>query len=261
MSNNGLYWEQIKTALTSISSPEKAMSSRRYFPPGTLCMGVTANDIKSVVSQFQSQHKDLNAQQTLALTEYILPKAKFSEEVLVTFALINKFVKKNYDDNLLLRFKFWLENYATNWSHVDDLCIKTIFVFLVARPHLIETAQDWAYSNVSWCRRASNVVWVKFIKRKVGKTTYYLDKKMVFKNCDLLIGDQDEFVQKSVGWLLKVTSLQHNDEVVKYIENNVEKMPRATLRYAIEKIDQDTRKYLLSLGKNPPLSSLKLSSK
>jgi 3-methyladenine DNA glycosylase AlkD len=250
MRNNEIYWEQIRRDLESISSPVKAESSRRYFPLGTHCLGVTATDIKSVVSQFQSQHKELTAQETLALTEYILPKATFSEEVLVAFALINKFVKKNYDDNLLLRFKFWLENYATNWSHVDDLCIKTIFVFFVARPHLIESTQDWAHSKVSWCRRASNVVWVKFIKRKVGKTTYYLDKKMIFKNCDLLIGDQNEFVQKSVGWLLKVTSLQHNKDVVTFIENNAEKMPRATLRYAIEKMDQDTRKYLLSLGKN-----------
>jgi len=250
MSNNEIYWGQIRSDLVRVCTSEKAESSRRYFPKEINCMGATAADIKLVVGRFQAQHLEIAARETLALTEYILQHARFSEEVLVAFALINKFVKHHYDDNLLLRFKFWLENYATNWSHVDDLCIKTIYVFFVARPHLIETTQDWAYSNVSWCRRASNVVWVKFIKRKIGKSIYYLDNTMIFKNCDLLMSDQDEFVQKSVGWLLKVTSIQHKEEVVLYIENNVEKMPRATLRYAIEKIDLDTRKHLLSLGKN-----------
>lgn len=117
----------------------------------------------------------------------------------------------------------------------------------MARPYLIEKTQHWAFSEVSWCRRASNVVWVKFIKRKMGKSIYHLDTELVFKNCDLLISDEDEFVQKSVGWLLKVTSLHYEESVIKYIESNIEKMTRPTIRYAIEKMATDTRKKLLSL--------------
>jgi 3-methyladenine DNA glycosylase AlkD len=90
---------------------------------------------------------------------------------------------------------------------------------------------------------------VKFVKRKIGKSTYYLDKELVFKNCDLLINDKDEFVQKSIGWLLKATSLHHQDDVIKYIEMNFEKMTRLTIRYAIEKMETSTRKDILSLGK------------
>ena len=244
-----LYWQQIKTELENISTVEKAVSSRRYFPNGVNCIGATAADIKLIVSNFQAQNAEITAAEMLAITEFILRNAEFSEEVLIAFGLINKFVKNHYDDDLLLRFEFWLENYTSNWSHVDDLCIKTIYQFLIARPHLIERTNHWALSKVSWCRRASNVVWVKFIKRKIGKSIYYLDKKLVFRNCDLLINDEDEFVQKSIGWLLKATSLHHQDDVVKYIENNFAKMTRSTIRYAIEKMDADTRKNILSLGK------------
>lgn len=88
--------------------------------------------------------------------------------------------------------------------------------------------------------------WVKFIKRKIGKTTYYLDKDLVFKNCDILIDDKDEFVQKSIGWLLKATSQQHEQEVIEYINNNFARMTRPTIRYAIDKIDNKTRKSLLT---------------
>lgn len=244
-----IYWNQIKSELENISTVEKAESSRRYFPMGINCIGATASDIKLIISNFQAKNAEITAKEMLTLTEYILRNAEFSEEVLIAFGLINKFVKSNYDDGLLLRFEFWLENYATNWSHVDDVCIKTIYKFLIARPHLIERTNHWAYSRVSWCRRASNVVWVKFVKRKMGKSIYYLNKELIFRNCDLLINDEDELVQKSIGWLLKATSMHHQDDVVKYIENNFGRMTRPTIRYAIEKMDANTRKNILSLGK------------
>lgn len=245
MKKKEVYLKQIRTDLEHISTPEKAEASRRYFPNGINCLGATASDIKLVICEFQSENAELTADETLSITEYVLEKAEFSEEILVAYGLINKFVKNSYDDTLLLRFEYWLENYSTNWALVDDLCIKTIFRFLMTRPHLIEKTQRWAYSEVSWCRRASNVVWVKFIKRKMGKSTYILDKELVFKNCNSLIDDEDEFVQKSVGWLLKVTSLQHENAVIEYIQNNFERMKRPTIRYAIEKMDANTRKRLL----------------
>lgn len=241
--------QRIKAELKAVSTVQKAESSRRYFPHGINCIGATASDIKLIINNFQAQNPDLSATDMLAITEYMLLNAQFSEEVLIAFGLINKFVKTYYADDLLLRFEFWLEHYATNWSHVDDLCIKTIYQFLLARPHLIEQTNHWAYSKVSWCRRASCVVWVKFIKRKIGKSTYYLNKKLVFNQCNVLINDKDEFVQKSIGWLLKATSVHYQDDVIQYIQMNVEKMSRATIRYAIEKMDPNTRKYILSLGK------------
>jgi 3-methyladenine DNA glycosylase AlkD len=214
MNTYKFHWQRIKTDLEGVSTTKKAESSRRFFPQGINCIGATASDIKLIIHNFQTDNDDIKAIEMLAITEYILRNAEFSEEILVAFGLINKFIKSNYDDDLMLRFEFWLENYAINWSHVDDLCIKTIYQFLLTRPHLIEKTNHWAYSKVSWCRRASNVVWVKFVKRKIGKSIYYLNKELVFKNCYLLIHDKDEFVQKSIGWLLKATSLHHQDDVI-----------------------------------------------
>ena len=246
MNTHCYYLVEIKNSLKQISTIEKADASRRYFPNGIHCIGANAADIKLVIADFHQKHTLLTPKEVLSITEYLLEHAEYNEEKLVAFGLINKFVKKHFDDDLLARFEYWLENYANNWSLVDDLCIKTIYQFLISRPYLIDKTQHWAYSKVSWCRRASNVVWVKFIKRKMAKSTYYLDIKLIFQNCDLLISDDDEFVQKSIGWLLKVTSLQHQDAVINYIEKNYAAMTRPTIRYAIEKMDSDTRKTLLS---------------
>jgi len=247
---NAAHHQYINNALHRVSTADKAAASRRYFPNGIHCIGANAADIKVIITTFQTEHSQLKASDTLALVEYILSHAQYSEETLLAFGLMNKWVKNHFDERLLTRFEFWLEHYASNWAHVDDLCIKTIYQFLLARPQLIVRTQHWANSTVPWCRRASCVVWVKFIHRKIGKSIYQLDRKLIFAHCDILLTDQDEFVQKSVGWLLKVTSVHHQHEVVNYIQQNVSQMTRATLRYAIEKMDTHTRQSLLSLSRS-----------
>lgn len=248
MINPDPYIKRLKDDLKKVSSSEKAQSNRRYFPADFLCLGVNAADIKQIVNAFQTEHSMLNAEQTLALTEALLKEAKYNEEFLLSFALINTFVKRHYDD-LLQRFEYWLEHYANNWSLVDDLCIKTIYQFLMSRPHLIESMQHWALSTSPWCRRVACVVWVKFIKRKIGKEIYYLDTALIFKQCDLLLEDENEFVQKGVGWLLKVTSVEHEAAVIHFIKSNIKRFTRPTLRYAIEKMDSETRQSLRLLAR------------
>jgi 3-methyladenine DNA glycosylase AlkD len=251
MKSHKLYLERLRSDIVAVSSADKAAASRRYFPQGINCIGATATDIKLIIKNFHTDYSDLTSTEMLSITEYILKHTEFNEEILLAFGLINKFVKlnakrkDNYGDDLLLRFEYWLEHYTNNWSLVDDLCIKTIYQFLISRPHLIEKTQHWVHSEISWCRRACNVVWVKFIKRTIGKTTYYLDKELVFNNCDLLLEDDDEFVQKSIGWLLKVTSVEHEEDVIAYIKKNYSRLTRPTLRYAIEKMDADTRKWII----------------
>ena len=241
------YLNDLRARLDNLRSEQKATSARRYFPAGIQCLGVTAKDITQVASEFGTQHRQLSALQTLAISETLLKESRFSEEVLLAHALIHPLVRSNFDDDLLNRFKFWLENYATNWSHVDDLCIKTAYVFLLARPHLIESTIQWADSPSPWCRRASNVIWVKFIQRKIGKSIYRLDPRLVFNNTDKLLSDTDPFVQKSIGWLLKSTSIYHPKLVLDYLTHKHPLMPRSTLNYALEKVSKEQRKYIQNL--------------
>ncbi len=243
------YVALLQAALRRLSSEAKAESSRRYFPPGIRCIGATAGDIQNVARDFHAQYQALSAQEVLSITEQLLRDSECNEDTLLAFAILNKHVKKSFDERLLLRFEYWLEHYVDNWSQVDDLCIKTLYQFLLARPHLIERIQPWSRSSVSWCRRASNVAWVKFIKRKIGPSLYYLDTRLVFENCDLLISDPDEFVQKSIGWLLKVTAAEHEQQVLAYLQSRHAAMPRATLRYAIEKMPASTRAQIMALGR------------
>ena len=242
------YRKWVSQRLLQVSSSEKAKRIERYFPDGIVVAGAMAADMRAIIDAFHVEHAELSPAEVLRVSETLLKHAHYSEETIIAFGLLNRLVKRHFDDDLLSRFRYWLEHYVQHWGHVDDLCIKTIYQFFLSRTHLIETIQPWSLSEVPWCRRASNVAWVKFIRRPIGSKVFYLNPSRVFENCDQLMADSAPFVQKSVGWLLKVTSVHHQSIVLDYLQDNIKRIDRGTLRYALEKVDDDSRLQMLTLN-------------
>jgi len=58
-----------------------------------------------------------------------------------------------------------------------------------------------------------------------------------------LKNDEEEHVQKGVGWLLKYAYLSYLDEMYGYVDD----LPRLIFRYALEKPPKDVREKLMSL--------------
>jgi 3-methyladenine DNA glycosylase AlkD len=48
-------------------------------------------------------------------------------------------------------------------------------------------------------------------------------------------------VQKGYGWMLKVASQSHQQEIFDFVMKNKSSMPRTALRYAIEKMPTDLK--------------------
>ena len=130
------YYLKLNDHLTALATEEKAVAAKRYFPADERFIGINASDIRLIIKHFHQDNALLSAEQLLHVVEHLLTKAQYSEEVLITFGLLNGSVKKNFDVKLMARFKYWLENYETNWSHVDDLCIKNDLSIFVTKARI-----------------------------------------------------------------------------------------------------------------------------
>lgn len=126
------------------------------------------------------------------------------------FALLHKVIRRNFDATLLDRCRFWLENVVSNWAQCADLCLKLLYPSL-------------------WARRAANVSVVKFVRRKIGRATYELPLTVIFGNSLRLLDDPEPYVQKSVGWLLKVAAQVHPWEVIDFLNVHGAGTKRETL--------------------------------
>lgn len=235
---------ELRSTLKSRSDPRRAEAMRRYFPTDIRALGVSNAEVRRIADAFVQQ-KGLSPEDRLAVTEELLAQAKHHEEVLLGFALVRKAVGRSFDEALLDRFRYWLEHSVWSWAQCDDLCLMVIYPFFLTRTPAITRIQHWTGSHSLWCRRAANVALVKFVSRKIRSSMYMLPLEVVFGNAHRLLSDPEPYVQKSVGWLLKVAAAHHKDAVVGFIQENIAGMQRDTLRYAIERLEPEQRKALL----------------
>ncbi|GAA5101996.1 DNA alkylation repair protein [Haloechinothrix salitolerans] len=243
--------DHLHTTLAGLSSPALAESLQRYFPGSVAALGVSNAAVATLANDYVKAH-DLTPADRLEITELLLRRATYHEEVLLAFAVLEKVARRSFDAMLLDRFRRWLETVVSNWAQCDDLCLKVVYQFLLGHPDLITATRDWLGSASPWARRAANVAVVKFVRRKIGAEIYRLPLDVVFGNSLRLIDDPDPYVQKSIGWLLKVASVEHPQEVVTFLRDRGGEMARATLRIAVEKFDPNVRRSLLTVGTGPP---------
>ena len=89
-----------------------------------------------------------------------------------------------------------------------------------------------------WLRRAAMVALVKPARRGLA-----LEK--VHAYAAPLLNDPEDLVQKAVGWLLREAGKTDMERLRQYLEKYGRNCARTTLRYAIERFPEITRRQIL----------------
>jgi 3-methyladenine DNA glycosylase AlkD len=91
-----------------------------------------------------------------------------------------------------------------------------------------------ATSEVLWHRRIAMVS--TFAELRAGRTA------LTFRIAKQLLSDKQELIHKAVGWLLREAGKCSQPELLQFLRRNYNRLPRTTLRYAIERLDPVERK-------------------
>jgi 3-methyladenine DNA glycosylase AlkD len=239
---------ELLESLAAQGDADFAVRVQRYFPHEIRALGVSNAAVMEFANDYFRERRDIPAGTRLPLAEDVLSRAVYHEEVLLGFALLHKVAKSQLGGDFLDRCETWLTRYVSNWAQCDDLCLKLLYPFFLGHLDQIPRTRQWVESESSWARRAANVAVVKFVRRKVGRITFELPVTHAFDNCTRLMRDEDVYVQKGCGWLLKVTGQVHPAELVAYLHQCKPVMKRDTFRYAIEGLDRETRASLRAVA-------------
>src|SRR5262249_33611925 len=127
---------------------------------------------------------------------------------------------------------------SANWATTDALCGAVIGPFLVDRPELAVRMRAWSRDRNMWVRRASAVALIPSSRRGIA-----LD--LAYEVARSLRADREDLIQKAVGWMLREAGKTDPDRLERYLIANGPRIPRTSLRYAIERFPEAKRRSLL----------------
>ena len=226
-----------KQLLNSVDEKSKA-SSERFFKEKIKYYGVSMPVVQKIAKTQFKLICERSKNEIFELCNKLWQSGYLEESIIAcnwSYALRKDYVPADFDI-----FKKWINSYVNNWASCDTLCNHTVGEFIEMYPEYIAELKNFTLSKNRWVRRASAVSLI--IPARKGK---FLND--ILEIAELLLSDKDDLVQKGYGWMLKVASVQHQQEVFYYVMKNKAEMPRTALRYAIEKMPKDMKVKAMSI--------------
>jgi 3-methyladenine DNA glycosylase AlkD len=141
--------------------------------------------------------------------------------------------------SLLGAVRSWLgAGHAASWAAVD-LVAPSLLTPLVRRyPDLTGAVTAWAGARSLWVRRAAAVTFVPLARRGEHLGPAYDIAERLFR-------DRHDLIHKAVGWLLREAGKTDPPRLERFLRHHGPRIPRTTLRYAIERFPPARRQRLL----------------
>jgi len=134
-------------------------------------------------------------------------------------------------------FENWLSRVST-WADHDGLVHYLLGPMLLSDPKRSQRVFVWAKNKGRWHRRAAAVSLIR--GARVG-----LFEKEIIRVSNLLLRDEDDMVQKGLGWLLREWTRDHPERALPFLMKIRTAAPRLVLRTACEKLGPADKKAVL----------------
>jgi len=158
------------------------------------------------------------------------------EEKVAAVFLLEDLTDKCGDREFRL-FETWLDR-ISSWADHDGLVHYLIAPMVAAKPVRTRNVFTWAKSADRWHRRAACVALIRGTRMK----RFF---PQIIKVSNTLLVDEDDMVQKGLGWLLRETAKFNETQTVPYLIKIRTRVPRLVLRTACETLPVAIRKKVL----------------
>lgn len=232
--------QEIKRQLAAMARPAGEFDAQRYFrgDHNLRFYNTGTERMRGLVrTVYQENRTRWSIEEAMAVAEDLIVDP-YLEAKSVGIEVVSRF-RRSFTPSLLPRWKRWLAgNHSANWATTDTICGLLIGPLLVQYPALAGRLQGWSKDRNMWVRRASIVGLIPLARKGLG-----LD--VLYANAAVLHGDQEDLIQKAVGWALREAGKTDPQRLEGYLLANGSKIARTTVRYAIERFSPGKRRLLL----------------
>jgi 3-methyladenine DNA glycosylase AlkD len=228
--------DKIKKDLFELRNPKKEKILSNFFKTGKgqygegdIFLGIPVPEQRKVAKRYiDISLKDLQKLLSHKIHEYRLT---------ALIILVSKYYKVDERGKNEI-FNFYLNNteHIDNWDLVDLSAPKIVGDYLFNKDKSI--LYKFARSNNLWKRRIAILSTFTFIRRNDFEDALDISK--------LLLSDKHDLIHKAVGWMLREIGKRDQKKEEEFLKKYYSEMPRTMLRYAIEKFEENKRKFYLN---------------
>ncbi len=226
---------RIRQRLRTFATKEKAAGLKRFFKTdpgqygaGDKFLGVMVPDIRQAVKEFR---------ETPLLEVTKLLRSPWHEERLCALLLlVDRFA---HGDEAARKkvYSLYLRNTRSinNWDLVDLSAPRIVGPFLDGGSRAI--LYRFVRSKDLWERRIAILATFHFIRKG--------DFSDALALAEMLLADEHDLMHKAVGWMLREVGKKDAAVLEGFLREHHQRMPRTSLRYAIERFPEAKRKRYL----------------
>jgi 3-methyladenine DNA glycosylase AlkD len=228
---------QIRRALKDGGSAEHAAGVQWFFKEEIKSHGWYTADLWRAARGFRRQVRNEHGLEFLVKVADQLFAGEILEEKIAAVFLLEK-LDAEFGDREFKLFESWLDR-ISSWADHDGLVHYLIAPMVAAKPARVKSVFRWARSRDRWHRRAACVALIQGTRQKK-----FLPQ--IKQLSDLLLADEDDMVQKGLGWLLRETAKYDAQRAVPYLVKIRGRAPRLVLRTACETLAAGAKRKILA---------------
>jgi 3-methyladenine DNA glycosylase AlkD len=228
---------QIRRVLKDGGSAKHAAGVQWFFKDEIKSHGWYTADLRRAAIRFRREvRKEHGLDFLVEVADHLFPGSVLEGKVAAVF-LLEK-LDAEFGDREFKLFESWLDRIGS-WADHDGLVHSLIAPMVASKPLRTKEVLLWAKSPNRWHRRAACVALIRGARAKM----FFPEIK---KLSDSLLSEQDDMVQKGLGWLLRETAKFDARRTVPYLMKIRGRAPRLVLRTACETLPPAAKKRILS---------------
>ncbi len=233
---------QIRRALKDGGSAEHASGVQWFFKDEIKSHGWYTADLRRAAIRFrQKVRKTHGLEFLIEVADQLFSGSVLEEKVAAVFLLVK--LEAEFGDREFKLFESWLDR-ISSWADHDGLVHYLISPMVAAKPARTKAVFRWAKSPNRWRRRAACVALIRGARERM----FFPE---ITKLSNSLLNDEDDMVQKGLGWLLCETAKYDAKRTVPYLMKIRGRAPRLVLRTACETLPIDALKRILAAESRP----------
>ncbi len=232
---------QVEIKLSKLKNKEKAKLLSGFFKTGKgdygegdIFWGINVPEQRKIAKE----HIDSSFVELQELLSSGIHECRLTALLILTYKY-EKATKGKDLKNQKMIFYFYIKNikYINNWDLVDVTCPRIIGAYLFDKDRSL--LYKLANSKNLWEKRIAIISTFYFIREK--------DYSDSLKLAEILLHDKHDLIHKAVGWTLREVGKKDEKLLHDFLKKHAKTMPRTALRYSIERIPEEFKRYYMSV--------------